>query len=39
MTAIKPVAGQAFTQFYGVPTDKPRRYRAQMIDGVLAVDL
>jgi len=33
------IAGQAFTQYYGIPTDKPIRYRAKMADGVLTVDL
>ena len=33
------VAGQAFTQYYGIATDTARRYPATMIDGVLTVDL
>lgn len=33
------VAGQAFTQHYGIETDTARRYPAAMLDGVLVVDL
>lgn len=33
------VAGQAFTQHYGIETDTARRYPAAMLDGVLIVDL
>lgn len=33
------LAGQAFTQHYGIKTDTARRYVAAMLDGVLVVDL
>lgn len=33
------VAGQAFTQHYGINTDVARRYAAKMFDKVLGVDL
>jgi len=33
------IAGQAFTQYYGIDTGTARRYPAAMFDGVLAVDL
>lgn len=33
------VSGRAFTQHYGIDTEVARRYPAQMVDGVLCVDL
>jgi hypothetical protein len=33
------VSGRAFTRGYGIPTETARRYRAQMMGDVLAVDL
>ncbi len=33
------LAGQAFTQYYGVETGTARRYRAKLLDDVLVVDL
>ena len=33
------VAGQAFTQLFGIPIDTARRYPAEMVGDVLAVDL
>jgi hypothetical protein len=33
------VAGQAFTQYYGVDTSKSRRRDAKVQDGVLVIDL
>jgi ribosomal protein L17 len=33
------VAGKAFVKFYGIDTSVARRYRAEMLGNVLAVDL
>ncbi len=33
------IAGKAFTQYFDIPTDTARRYRAEAVDGVLTVDL
>ena len=33
------IAGQAFCNYYGIPTGETRRYAATTIDDVLAIDL
>jgi len=33
------VSGRAFTHYYGIPTDISRRYPAEILDGVLCIDL
>jgi hypothetical protein len=33
------VAGKAFLQFFGIPFDTPLRYRPEVVDGILVVDL
>ena len=33
------VAGMAFSQYYGIPTDEARRYSPKLQDGMLVIDL